>query len=168
VHNGDRVLVFGTPANGTIAAKNVLEPQNNGVGDRIPGQGPADRLGISLGLAAGTVADKTANGFTVITQDGSRAPVTTSSDTKITKADRVGLGELRIGERTSAVGQPGENGSLAASNVQQGAENVGTIRVPLPSGLKPPTADGPPLGDGHGPFDRGVPSPAEVCHPTTR
>jgi hypothetical protein len=82
-----------------------------------------------LGIAFGTVTDQAAGGFTVVTGDGSRVPGSTSSDTKVVRAWEVGLGDLKVGERTSAAGQPGANGSLVASSTQQGMDNVGTVSV---------------------------------------
>jgi len=64
----------------------------------------------------GTASDVSATGFTVVTSDGSRVPVTISGDTLINVSD-ASLSQLPVGANIHAIGLAGPDGTLAARGV---------------------------------------------------
>jgi hypothetical protein len=112
ITDGIPVMVLGTSSAGTIAADNVIV----GVQKRILGP---KGIGAAAGTTVqGTVSDASSAGFTVVTADGTRVPVTISSDTVVT-VPHAGLAQLQAGATTIAFGYVGSDGSLSAIAVVQ-------------------------------------------------
>jgi hypothetical protein len=110
ITDGASVIAAGRSSDGTIAAGNVtIGPP------RIGG-----KLGTPPGIVAvqGTVSDASTAGFTVVTSDGTRVPVTTSSDTDV-ELPHASLSQLQAGATTIAVGYAGPDGTLSAIAVVQ-------------------------------------------------
>lgn len=105
VTDGTHVIVIGTSSDGTIAAGRVV----------------TGRVSAAPGTVAvqGTVADASGGGFTVVTADGTRVPVTTSSDTQVI-VHNASLSRLQVGKRAAAAGRGGPDGTLAAFGIVQG------------------------------------------------
>jgi hypothetical protein len=112
ITDGASVVVMGHRSGGTIAAQHVVigNPFRKGKG----------KLTIPPGLASaqGTVQDARPGAFTVVTSDGTRVPVTTSSQTKVTLL-RASLTQLKPGAFTLAIGQLAPDGTLQAMGVSQ-------------------------------------------------
>jgi hypothetical protein len=137
IADGSQVTVFGSNSGGTIDAKSVA--LRNGVASslaKLPA-GPAGSSGLSLhlGLASGTAADVTSSGFTVNEPDGSRVQVTTSPVTTVLTLVTSRIGQLKAGKLTSAVGDPGPDGTLAATMVEQDALTTAPAPPNLPNVL---------------------------------
>jgi hypothetical protein len=112
ITDGMPVMVLGTSSAGTIAADNVIV----GVQKRILGP---KGIGAAAGTTVqGTVSDASSAGFTVVTADGTRVPVTISSDTVVT-VPHASLAQLKAGATTIAFGYVGSDGSLSAIAVVQ-------------------------------------------------
>jgi hypothetical protein len=124
ITDGAGVIVHGTPQGGVLAAQNVLAnmaqllPDQGRPTGKIP-QGPKGRPGP--GIAAGTVSDVHAGGFTVTRLAGGQVHVTTSAATVVDTLTPGRVGALRTGVHLIAVGRSGPDGTLAASTVEQGA-----------------------------------------------
>ncbi len=67
-------------------------------------------------VISGTVADASTTGFTVVTADGTRVPVTTSAETGVSVLD-ASLSQLPVGAAILAVGYAGPDGTLSAQGV---------------------------------------------------
>jgi hypothetical protein len=124
ITDGMRVLVRGIPQGTTLAAQNVLA----NMAQLLPHQGPPGgkipeppKAGPGPGIAAGTVSDVHANGFTVTPPTGGQVHVTTSAATVVGTLTSGRVGQLRTGVHLIAVGQAGPDGTLAAATVDQGA-----------------------------------------------
>jgi hypothetical protein len=135
ITDGARVFVAGSgmhrpalAAGWAIIGLDLLKP-GNPIHHRQPGGHP----GIG-NVAAGTVADAHAGGFTVITGSGMRVPVTMSGSTTILTLEKTSIGGLRTGELVDAVGNAGPDGTLAATTIDQGTD--------LPVASSPPGALG--------------------------
>jgi Domain of unknown function (DUF5666) len=124
ITDGARVLVHGTPQGTTLAAQNVLAnlaqllPRQGRPSGKIP---ETSQAGPGPGIAAGTVSDVHAGGFTVTQLAGRPVHVTTSAATVVDMLTPSSAGQLRTGVHVIAVGQSGPDGTLAASAVEQGA-----------------------------------------------
>jgi hypothetical protein len=99
--------VLGFSHDGTIAASFVI------IAD--PAQ-QHPQLPAGLVFVQGTVADASTAGFTVVTSDGARIPVKTSSATIVSATD-VSLSQLPVGATIVAVGHGGPGGTLSAAGV---------------------------------------------------
>jgi hypothetical protein len=132
ITDGMQVIVRGIPQGTTLAAQNVLAnmaqlPSDQG---RPSGKIPEPpKAGPGPGIAAGTVSDVHAGGFTVTRLAGGQVHVTTSAATVVDTLTPGRVGQLRTGVHLIAVGQPGPDGTLAASTVEQGA-TLPSIEVP--------------------------------------
>ena len=80
----------------------------------------AGRVSALAGTVAvqGTVADANGIGFTVVTADGTRVPVTTSSHTKVL-VHFARLSQLQVGKEAAAAGLARPDGTLAAFGIVQ-------------------------------------------------
>lgn len=144
ITDGVSVTVFGTNSGGRIDAKSVALRSGAAVSQVKPPDAPGRHGGLSprLGVASGTVTDVTGSGFTVEEADGSTIEVITSAATTVLTLVKSSIGQLKSGSLTSAVGDPGPNGTLAATMVEQDA--LAAAPVPpsppkdLPSGLPKP------------------------------
>jgi hypothetical protein len=131
IADGAQVLVTGTSAAGTLTATSVTIMPGTVTQPQSPGGG----LGAA-GLVAGTVADASASGFTVVAADGTRYAVTVSDATTVITTASIGAGQLQLGETTTASGTAGPGGTLTASTVEQLAVPAATwrkLRPPIPS-----------------------------------
>jgi len=122
ITDGSSVIAAGPSSDGTIAADNVtLGLLRSGRGKP---QTPPGTVTVQ-----GTVSDTSTAGFTVVTSDGTRVPVTTSSDTKV-HIPHASLGQLQAGATTIAVGYAGPDGTLSAIAVVQPPPGFdGTLQV---------------------------------------
>lgn len=121
ITDGAHVLVSGTDSGRGIAAARISV--GNRAGQPVPlkpGPGGLPRGTVQIPVTSGTVADASADGFTVVTAQGARIPVTTSAATSVFVPASVEVNQLRRGELTAAVGTAGANGTLAAKTVAQG------------------------------------------------
>jgi hypothetical protein len=132
ITDGTQVLVRGLPQGTTLAAQNVLA----NMAQLLPLQGPPrgkiqepPKARPGPGIAAGTVSDVRADGFTVTPRTGGRVHVTTSAATVVDTLTPGRVGQLRTGVHLIAVGQAGPDGTLAAATVDQGA-TLPSIAVP--------------------------------------
>jgi hypothetical protein len=122
ITGGSQVIVHGTGSRGTLAAGQVTigvelrKPPGYHGNPHVRGGSPA-----AGGIAAGTVTDAGAAGFTVIMPGGVRIPVATSASTTVYTLKGTSLSRLRIGGFTAAAGRAGRPGRLAAATVDQGA-----------------------------------------------
>jgi hypothetical protein len=149
ITDGAHVLVSGTSTGGGIAAQRVSV--SNSTEQPVPAKPPSGGLpgGIMrIPITSGTVADAHSGGFTMVTTEGTRIPVTTSAATSVFVSASVGVNRLRAGELTVAVGTVGPDGTLAAKIAQQGvmpASGSGT-RLQFPvnphSGISGPATRG--------------------------
>lgn len=117
VVNGDNVLVGGTYANNTLTAKNIVTGSGLDGESVKPPQGSANWLGY--GFASGTVADKTSSGFTVLTPDGGRVAVATSSSPTVDTTVKIAVSALRVGQRVAVSGTPDSKGTITATQVEE-------------------------------------------------
>lgn len=113
---------------------------------------------LRLGFASGTIANASGSGFTVDEPGGLHVKVSVSSSASIVAMVNSSLSQLQTGKLTSAVGNPGSNGTLAATTIEQDAlaakpalphnlpSALPSLRHSLPSGL-PTKLPGP--GNGH-------------------
>jgi hypothetical protein len=79
-------------------------------------------------VVKGTVADASTAGFTVVTADGTRVPVTTSGDTAVSVLN-ASLGQFPVGAGILALGSAGPDGTLSA---------VGVVAILAPPPASPP------------------------------
>jgi hypothetical protein len=91
----------------------------------VPAKGPVTRPGVSRtviagGPGTGVVTDASPGSFTVIYPGGTRVRVTTSRSTTVLTQVGIGLGQLRTGTFTDAVGHVAAHATLAAGAVEQG------------------------------------------------
>jgi Domain of unknown function (DUF5666) len=132
INDGAGVVVHGTRQGALLAAQNVLAnmaqlpPDQRRPSGKIP---EPPKAGPGPGIAAGTVSDVHAGGFTVTRLAGGQVHVTTSAATVVDTLTPGRVGQLRTGVHLIAVGQPGPDGTLAASTVEQGA-TLPSIEVP--------------------------------------
>ena len=149
ITDGAHVLVSGTSSGGGIAAQRVSV--GNSTEQPVPAQPPSGGLPggtMQIPVTGGTVADAHTGGFTVVTTDGTRIPVTTSAATSVFVPASVTVNQLRAGELTVAVGTSGPGGTLAAKTVEQGvmpASGSGTqLQFPVNphSGISGPATHG--------------------------
>jgi predicted anti-sigma-YlaC factor YlaD len=106
ITDGATVAVVGFSSDGTTTAAVVHV-------------GPPGKTSGSGSLTVrGTVADASGGGFTVVTSDGTRVPVTTSSHTIVVVSD-ANVSQLQPGATTMALGYPGPDGTLSAHGVVQ-------------------------------------------------
>jgi hypothetical protein len=143
ITDGTQVIVTGTSSDGTIAADSVV------IGSAFPWR--SAEISVSPGRVAvhGTVADAGSGGFTVVTANGARIPVTTSSDTEVV-VHKASLSQLRTGGRTAAIGRAGPGGTLAATAIVQGGYiRTGPVSV---HGCSPSSVDAA-LAAAFGPVD---------------
>jgi hypothetical protein len=126
ITDGAAVTVIGPRSGAGIAAISVtvgpLPSKGTGKGNST------QSLSLPRGwtVARGTVAGAGASGFTVVVSAGARVPVTTSARTFVV-VPQAGLGQLRDGVATAAVGQAGPDGTLTAVVVLQ--EPPGPLQV---------------------------------------
>jgi hypothetical protein len=107
IMDGAPVTVWGPSSGGTIAAFGVIiaNPAQ---------QHPQPPPGMVV--VKGTVADAGTAGFTVVTADGTRVPVTTSGDTSVSVLN-ASLGQFPVGASILALGSAGPDGTLSAVGV---------------------------------------------------
>lgn len=155
---GTQVLqeVGGTAADITDGAYVLVTGQVTGAATAallvaiMPGTGSAAAQVVSPaeakpGLAYGRVEDARSTGFTVVTGDGTRVPVTMSASTSVVTAVPSRLSELQAGEGTSVVTSTGPDGTLNALTVEQGELPPAALQA-LKESLAPsplPTFPGP-------------------------
>jgi hypothetical protein len=125
VSNGDQVLVFGAYTNGDIQARQITV--GNAFGETAKPLPPGAGFLQGFGVARGTVADKSAAGFTVVAADGSKVSVTTSSSTTVATAAKITVGALQIGHRVAAAGTVDTAGTISATSVEQLDTNDGPV-----------------------------------------
>jgi hypothetical protein len=135
VTDGENVVVSGTGVRGPLAAHMVdvglvlppLPPPHGRPRVRmVPAKGAVPRPGvprtvIAGGPATGTVTDARPGSFTVIYPGGIRVRLTTSRSTTVLMQVGIGLGQLRTGTFTDAVGHLAAHATLAAGAVEQGS-----------------------------------------------
>jgi len=120
VTNGTKVLASGRLSGRTITAEHVtVRPAFLG-----PLQVPK-----SYGAIRGTVTDKGAAGFTLVTAKGARFQVLTSGRTVVQVPPPHHVSKLLIGISTIAVGHVTAHGTLAAMGVMQLPPGWGNLRV---------------------------------------
>ena len=105
IKDGAPVVVHGTRSGGAIAAVVIA------AGPPFSAVAPQGFIPVR-----GTVADASAAGFTVVTSDGTRVPVTISADTLVI-VPHAGLGQLHTGANIVAIGHAGPHGTLSARAV---------------------------------------------------
>jgi hypothetical protein len=107
VTDGASVTVWGPSSDAAIAAFGVIiaNPAQQHV------QPPPGMI-----VVKGTVADASSAGFTVVTADGTRVPVTTSGDTSVSVLN-ASLGQFPVGASILALGSAGPDGTLSAVGV---------------------------------------------------
>jgi hypothetical protein len=107
ITDGASVTVWGPGSDAAIAASFVIiaNPAQ---------QNPQPPSGMVV--VKGTVADASTAGFTVVTSDATRVPVTTSSATAVSVVN-ASLGQLPAGASILAIGDAGPNGTLSAVGV---------------------------------------------------
>jgi Domain of unknown function (DUF5666) len=126
ITDGARVILHGTYAKGTIAARSV----SIGVAPKLPTPGggqprpahrrfPAPVWGQSA-IAIGTVQNASDGSFTVTMPGGTRVPVATSGSTTVFTLASASVSQLQTGEYIVAVGSAGPSGTLAATTVEEG------------------------------------------------
>jgi hypothetical protein len=115
ITDGASVAVTAFSSDGTIAAAvvDVGSPGKTTIPDSVTVQG--------------TASDASSAGFTVVTSDGTRVPVTTSGYT-IVVVHGVSLSQLQPGAITMALGYAGPDGTLSARGVVQPL--VGPVEIP--------------------------------------
>lgn len=133
VTDGARVTVHGIDSGRTIDAAFV--GLDDGDTPRPPASPSGDAGGLRLGFATGTVADTTNSGFTLIEAGGTHVHIATSSATTVLTLARSRLGQLKIGKLTTAVGNPGPDGTLAATLVEQDELGAAPKAPAPPTGL---------------------------------
>ena len=117
VTDGAQVLVGGSFANNTLTAKNIVTGSGLALGTGRTPAGAANWSGS--GFASGTVADKTASGFTVVAANGARVTVATSSSPTVQTDVRISVSALRVGQRVAVSGAPGSNNAITATQVEE-------------------------------------------------
>jgi hypothetical protein len=119
ITDGAPVTVSGPSSDGTIAAFFVIvaNPAQ---------QHPQPPPGMVV--VKGTVADASTAGFTVVTADATRVPVTTSGHTAVSVLN-VNLGQFPVGASILALGSAGPDGTLSA---------VGVVAILAPPPASPP------------------------------
>lgn len=105
ITDGASVTVHGSMSNETIEADVV-----------IIGQQPSAANPSGLVTVHGTVADASTAGFTLVTSNGNRIPVSTSGHTLV-EILHASLGQYPVGSTISALGQAEPNGTLSARAV---------------------------------------------------
>jgi hypothetical protein len=143
VANGAQVLVGGSFANNTLTAKTIVTGSGLTPGTGRTPAGAANWSGS--GFASGTVADKTASGFTVVAANGARVTVATSSSPTVQTALKISVSALRVGQRVAVSGAPAANNAITATQV----EELDTTAVSPDLGI------GPGFGPGFGFGSRG-------------
>jgi hypothetical protein len=126
ITDGASVTLWGPSSDGTIAALFVIiaNPAQ---------QHPQPPPGMVV--VKGTVADASTAGFTVVTADGTRVPVTTSGHTDVSVLN-ASLGQFPVGASILAIGSAGPDGTLSA---------VGVVAIlALPPALPPASLPGGP------------------------
>lgn len=112
------------PGGGQRLAGGYGGDQGLGYGGRRPpggyGQGQAQQGGPAADLTAGTVKLVDGEKIYVQTSDGATVTVTTSSDTKIQVTKEGKVSDLKPGTTIVVQGEKGEDGSVAATSVNQG------------------------------------------------
>lgn len=126
---GQTVAVRGTSSgpNAIAAGQVALLPTE--VGQKLtqlpPIAGRFAQRAPQLGFAVGTVA-KAANGtFTVTEPGGTSVAITTSSSTKVIKTVDVAVKDLTLGQPIVAIGTVNSDGSVSATQVDQGTADFG-------------------------------------------
>jgi hypothetical protein len=119
ITDGASVTLWGPSSDGTIAAFFVIvaNPAQ---------QHPQPPPGMVV--VKGTVADAGTAGFTVVTADATRVPVTTSGHTAVSVLN-ASLGQLPTGASILALGSAGPDGTLSA---------VGVVAILAPPPASPP------------------------------
>jgi Domain of unknown function (DUF5666) len=105
IADGASVMVRGSSSDGTIQAAIIT------VGQPFSAVNPAGFVPVQ-----GTVADASADGFTLVTSSGTRIPVTTSGGTLVV-IPHASPGQLQAGAAIFAVGRGGPGGTLSARGV---------------------------------------------------
>jgi hypothetical protein len=121
ITDGASVTVSGPSSDGTIAAFFVIvaNPAQ---------QNPQPPPGMVV--VKGTVADASTAGFTVVTSDATRVPVTTSGHTAVSVLN-ASLGQMPPGASILALGSAGPDGTLSA---------VGVVAILAPPPASPPAS----------------------------
>jgi hypothetical protein len=129
IKDGQVVAVQGTSSGqSAISAQQIaLLPAGAApnLGGLAPGLGRIDKRASQFGFAVGTVA-KAANGsFTVNEPGGAAVAVSTSSATKVVKTVDSSVKDLVVGQPTVAIGTVNSDGSVSATQVNQGTADLG-------------------------------------------
>jgi hypothetical protein len=172
VANGDQVAVAGSFANDTLTASTIAV--GTALTQNLTNPPSGSSIWASHGFALGTVANRTATGFTVVASDGSHVSVTAPSSAKVSTAVKIAVSALKVGQPVSASGTVDSNGTISATRVEEN-DLTGTATGPgfgfgrpfgpfggkpqsAPSGA-PSNAPAPPQGmaPNHGGFGFGGP-----------
>jgi hypothetical protein len=140
ITDGMVVSVTGPSSDGTIAAGKIsvgLPPPSR---KPLPPGSSQQTTNLPPGYVnvQGTVSNVSTAGFTVVTSDGTRVPVTTSSGTLV-NIRQASLGQLLTGASTTAVGYAGPDGTLSAVAVLQSPPGA-SARLQV-SGCSPAAVD---------------------------
>jgi hypothetical protein len=117
VANGDQVAVAGSFANDTLTASTIAVGTDLTENPDNPPSGSS--LWASRGFTLGTVADRTATGFTVVASNGSRVSVTAPSSAKVSTAVKIAISALKVGQPVAASGTVDSNGNISATRVEE-------------------------------------------------
>ena len=116
---GDRVAVFGTDTNNTVAATRVAVGGMGGMGG-MGGHGPGGlgRFGGTPPTAEGTVASVTANAFTLTTHDGTKVTVAVGTATTYKEFGKASasITDVTVGAHVDVFGTD-VNNSVTATQV---------------------------------------------------
>jgi len=149
VVNGAQVAVAGSFANDTLTASTIAVGSDLTANLKNPPSGSS--IWSSRSFAVGTVADRTATGFTVVASDGSHVSVTAPSSAKVSTAVKIAVSALKVGQPVAASGTADSNGNVSATRVVEN-DLTGTAAGPGfgfgfgfgrpfgPFGGKPPSA----------------------------
>jgi hypothetical protein len=150
VRVGDNVRVAGTTSGATLAADQITDsgtspladlpagrpqgappagangpapagPNANGNGGGPPAGGARPQGGGGGPAGAGVVKSVSGSTFTIATADGSTLTVNTSASTTVTVVKPGTLASLRAGDAIQVTGQPGSDGTIAATSIRSGA-----------------------------------------------
>lgn len=144
ITDGAVVVVGGKFSDGTIAASIVSVGQSKPISGPNSRKGSVVHVGVPNGtLVQGRVTDAIAGGFTLVTSDGTRILVTTSSDTLV-NVIHAAPSQLLIGRGTAVVGYAGQDGTLSATVIIQPSPakwNVSSSGKLIVNGCSPASVD---------------------------